>query len=180
MTVTALAGDKRIADRLWRKVRVQPDGCWMWTGNTAPNGYGSISVGHSARRIAHRMFYEALIGPAGALLDHVCHTLDPTCPGGFSCPHRRCVNPAHLEPVTHRENLLRSPHTQTSRNAAKTECVNGHPFDETNTYIRQNVRCCRECTRERSRQQRRDRAAVGLSSKGAPYVRGPYQKRGQP
>lgn len=45
--------------------------------------------------------------PDDLQIDHLCHTDDPGCLGGNDCPHRRCVNPAHLEPVTPQGNSLR-------------------------------------------------------------------------
>ena len=68
--------------------------------------------------------YSWLVGaiPHGYDIDHVCHNAAAVagrCAGGDSCIHRRCVNPDHLEPVTRRENTLRSPLTQASiRHAA--------------------------------------------------------------
>jgi hypothetical protein len=46
--------------------------------------------------MAHRFAYELLVGPIpeDLELDHLCRV-------------RHCVNPAHLEPVTHLENILR-------------------------------------------------------------------------
>jgi len=78
------------------------DKCWLWTGSTNGNGdYGAFGVGSerdgTARVIrAHRFSYEHFIGPipVGLELDHTCTT--PIC-----------VNPEHLEPVTHAENLRR-------------------------------------------------------------------------
>mgnify|MGYP007071623989 FL=1 len=62
------------------------------------------------RMYAHRAAWEVVNGPvpAGLVVDHRCHNADTACPGGPSCPHRRCCNPAHLEPVTHRTNLRRN------------------------------------------------------------------------
>ena len=71
--------------------------------------------------------------PDGLSIDHLCR-------------NRRCCNPAHLEAVTNRENLLRGPTTQASRNAVKTHCINGHEFTEANTYYRKDGRTCRTCS----------------------------------
>jgi len=53
--------------------------------------------------------YEAANGPIpdGIYPDHLCHTNDHDCPGGTSCPHRRCVNPDHLDAVGDEENRRR-------------------------------------------------------------------------
>lgn len=94
--------------RFWSYVAPQPNGCWLWTGARHKEGYGLINVGGKVRR-AHRWFYEQLHGQIEAVLvlDHLCHNDDKTCPGGPTCPHRACVNPTHVEPVTQRLNSLR-------------------------------------------------------------------------
>lgn len=65
--------------------------------------------------------------------------------------HHRCgvrnrVNPDHLEPATHRENSRRG-NGVSGRNARKTHCDDGHPFDEANTYWLRGARSCRACNR---------------------------------
>lgn len=134
-----------------------PHGCWMWRGHQTPDGYGQF--GRPPRR-AHRVAYELMVRPipAGLRIDHRCHNNDESCPGGVACPHRLCVNPAHLEPVTQRENLLRSRHTMPHRNAAKTHCPQGHPYTPENTYQTVTAkgrqrRECRTCRRERATQR---------------------------
>ncbi len=97
----------------------------------------------------HKVAYEELVGtvPEGAELDHLCRV-------------RACCNPAHLEPVTHRENVERGG-SLTNDNAAKTACSRGHAFTPENTAIqtypdgRFMRRRCRAC----SNGPRRRRAA---------------------
>jgi hypothetical protein len=94
--------------RFWAQVdRRGEDECWEWTGHRQPNGYGTFGV--TGTRLAHRIAYQWLIGPIphGLVLDHLCHTHEPDCADTSDCPHRRCCNPAHLEPVTRRENIAR-------------------------------------------------------------------------
>jgi hypothetical protein len=94
--------------RFWPQVdRRGDDECWPWTGRRQLNGYGNFGV--TGTRLVHRIAYQYLVGPipAGLVLDHLCHTRDRTCRDNEQCPHRRCVNPAHLEPVTRRENIER-------------------------------------------------------------------------
>lgn len=121
--------------------------CWVFTGAKSTNGYGRASVGgrreNGGRLVqVHRAVYEVLVGPIpeGLELDHLCG-------------NRACYNPAHLEPVTHRENLLRGAGIA-ARNARKTECPHGHPYDEANTFItRRGTRSCRTCNRLRARKR---------------------------
>jgi hypothetical protein len=86
------------------------DECWPWTGYVDEIGYGIFGAEGKLRK-AHIWAYEHFIGPVPKdrpEVDHVCHSNDKSCPGGV-CLHRRCVNylAPHLEPVTHRENVLR-------------------------------------------------------------------------
>lgn len=88
---------------------------------------------------AHRAMYEEVVGkvPDGASLDHLCRN-----PG--------CVNPPHLEPVTHTENVRRGHSGY--RNKAKVSCPSGHAYDEANTRVSvEGWRRCRVCDRERKR-----------------------------
>lgn len=145
---------------LWGKIDTTggPDECWPWTGCITHHGYGQVRV-QGRGFLVHRHVYELLVGPipTGLTIDHVCHSRDLSCPGGYTCPHRRCVNPSHLEPVTMAENR--------NRWLAKiTQCANGHPFDEANTYTRAGSqrRVCRACNRERNNARYHRRKAGGL------------------
>lgn len=122
-----------------------PDQCWPWTGKLTDAGYGK--AGRAG--MAHRFVYERMVGPIpeGKSLDHTCHSRDRSCRGGKTCAHRRCVNPAHLEPVTKRENDLRG-RAFVAVNAEKTHCLQGHPYDSANTRLTpKGRRVCRACTR---------------------------------
>lgn len=163
-------------ERLRSKVKVSPDsGCWEWTGRPAHNGYGRI--GWQGRYIAaHRVMWQLLRGPIpdGLELDHLCHNRDKSCPGGRTCRHRRCVNPDHLEPVTHRENMQRAPVTvlnelrgpgvadAAAANRAKTHCPKKHEYTEANTLNYRGRRYCRACSRDRTA-RRRNRRSKRLS-----------------
>lgn len=138
--------DERTLARFIRKTKEQPNGCWHLSTRVRKDGYSDITV-QGKHQLGHRVSYEHFIGPIaeGLELDHLCHTADETCAGGFSCTHRRCVNPAHLEPVSHRVNSLRG-RSQFAKNAAKTHCLRGHEFTTDNTYVDpQGGRQCRTC-----------------------------------
>lgn len=139
--------------------------CWLWTAATT-NGYGIFERGSGTTRSAHRISYAEAFGPIpeGFQLDHLCH--DPEfCEPGSDCPHRRCVNPSHLQAVTPRDNTRRGG-SAAGQNARKTMCVNGHPFDEANTRYRNGERVCRTCQAEYVRAHRQRKAAVRSSHWG--------------
>lgn len=124
-------------------------GCWEWTGSRNWCGYGGFKT-TSSHTGAHRWSYEKWIGPIedGLTIDHLCR-------------NRACVNPAHMEQVTMRENVLRGD-TFAARNHNKTHCIAGHEFSAGNTYRRKsrpNQRQCRECNRLRMEKIRRLRRA---------------------
>lgn len=136
-------------------------GCWIWTGWRQKAGYGRVSF-HARTQLAHRFFYELLVGPIpeGLELDHVCHTQAQGCRAGMLCPHRPCVRPEHLEPVTRKVNHRRGWANETTRerHAAITHCKRGHEFNERNTYrvLSQGVikRSCRACKALYARERR--------------------------
>lgn len=138
-----------LAKRFWSKVKIT-ESCWLWTGYVSVFGYGLIQHGYPLPRrfMAHRLAYELTTGPIpqGLDIDHLCHNADKSCAGGRTCMHRRCVNPAHLEPATRKQNLNRGWNAR----KRQTSCQRGHQFDKENTYyLPDGRRCCRKCRRVR-------------------------------
>ena len=101
--------DKSPISRFMNKVRKQPDGCWVWIGANNGNGYGQF-VENGKKKRGHVWAFEHWKHkvPAGLEIDHKCR--NPSC-----------VNPDHLEAVTHKVNVLRGT-SQTAKNAAKINC----------------------------------------------------------
>lgn len=122
-------GFRSVEERFRSHVHVADDGCWLWRGDTNDKGYGRFYV-VGRHRPAHTWSYEHFVGPIpdGLEPDHLCRV-------------RNCVNPEHLEPVTHRENSQRAAYS-------RTHCVKGHPLPGPNAHGR---RVCRPCANERSR-----------------------------
>jgi hypothetical protein len=148
-------------------ITVSPGGCWLWQGPLDRDGYGRYRGDG-----AHRVVYRQLAGPIpdGCELDHLCHTRDQTCPGGKADLHRRCVYPADLEPVTSLQNSLRS-RSFAAINAAKAECIHGHPYDLFGTYWRPNGhRDCRVCIRLRVAKYKRQKRQQALVTTLAPVA----------
>jgi len=114
------------------------NGCWVWNGYTK-GWYANISVDGKSKK-AHRVSYEAFVGPIpdGKQIDHLCR-------------NKSCVNPTHLEPVSQRENILRSD-SMPAKNVLKTHCYKGHEFTGENTYRdREGNRSCKACKKELNR-----------------------------
>lgn len=123
-------------ERFIRQFRVNDEtGCWEWTGKLRKDGYAEFHAEITMR--AHRFAYVHHIGtiPEGMQIDHLCR-------------NRSCVNPDHLEAVTHAENMRRSAR------ALLTHCPHGHPYDDENTYRPpRGGRECRICREARHKIQ---------------------------
>lgn len=147
-------GDPRLPERFWSKVRVAESGCWEWTATRSTRGYGRYSI--DARPFqAHRVAYEALLGPipSGLFTDHLCRV-------------RHCVNPAHLEPVTNRENVLRGE-SHVARLAQRDHCSSGHAYTAESSYLYRGARRCRPCKIAEHRKARRKLATPGDGQEGS-------------
>lgn len=135
-------------DSLYNRLQVMESGCIEFTGGRDRNGYGKIGIGGRTVN-THIAMYELEVGPIpdGLELHHICE-------------NRPCVNVDHLEPMTHRENLLLGDTTITAKNAAKTHCPQGHEYAGDNLIVemdklRRSSRRCRECRKARDKVRRK-------------------------
>lgn len=147
---------KTLRERFESKVIRAENGCWEWSGSHfQATGYAIFNVpsdrdGRWRPATGHRVSYELHVGPIpdGLSIDHLCR-------------NRGCVNPAHLEPVTTRVNMLRGE-APSAVSVRENRCLQGHEFTPENTYTKPNgKRQCRECLRAYWREAgRRKRAAT--------------------
>jgi len=130
-------------ERLERHFMPEPNtGCWLWIGARNWRGYGQIGAGNGSGRtlMAHRAAYVLARGPIpeGMDIDHLCRV-------------RACVNPAHLEAVTHLVNVQRG------KAGCRPTCPRGHAYD----IYPGGRRRCRTCTRDHN-SRRPSRATKGV------------------
>lgn len=121
----------------------EQSGCWIWNGCIDKCGYGKIGAVFG-ETLAHRASYKEFVGPIshGLEIDH-------------KCKRRNCVNPEHLEAVSHAENVRRGDYKSNHRNRRKTHCKRGHEFTEENTRIENwhglVMRKCVACGKEKNK-----------------------------
>src|SRR6185295_7523557 len=130
--------DRTLEEKLEFYSMPEPNtGCWIWLGSTS-RGYGMLKVGNQ-NLYAHRASYSLHCGaiPAGLTIDHLCR-------------NTWCINPKHLDAVTHSVNVLRGT-SPSAKNAHKTECKSGHALVDGNIYSEPltSVRRCRICRKEK-------------------------------
>jgi hypothetical protein len=121
--------------------------CKLWTKATDYDGYGKFTLdGHCLR--AHRVaFFLAKGYWPKPTTDHLCR-------------RRACIEPAHLEAVTVRVNILRGE-GPSAKQARQVTCKNGHPITGDDVYRwkgqRRRCRLCHRATWKRFYQRNRER-----------------------
>lgn len=131
--------------RFWARVQ-KTDGCWLWRKGLSAAGYGRFQVGGKQAHVqmyTHILSYQMFVGkiPDGLQIDHLCRV-------------RHCVNPEHLEAVTHKENILRGM-SPMARQARQTHCLRGHSL--VGGYVSPTGhRLCLTCSKLRQQRRRRE------------------------
>ncbi len=139
--------------RFWDHVEKQEgNGHWLWTGNIPSNGYGIFTMGKPPAHytvMAHRYAWTLLRGPIPYSLDidHICRV-------------RNCVNPDHMQPVTHKVNMRLRP--------GAGMCKAGHDMSITARVWACGRRACGVCYDAKLAQDKLDRRARGLKKPGRP------------
>lgn len=129
-----------LPEYLENKIVPEPNsGCWLWLAACNQKGYAMVwDRAQKRTRGAYLVVHEMLKGPIpqGYEPDHLCRT-------------PWCVNPDHLEGVTHRTNLMRGT-SFAAVNAIKTHCKRGHSLAD---FLPQpgGRRQCRTCHNESRR-----------------------------
>lgn len=120
--------------RFWKKVEKTPS-CWIWTAYIDKKGYGQFNP-NGISTGAHRFSYFLAYKNLPPEIDHTCR-------------NTKCVNPSHLEAVSHRVNMLRGITNMAVINAQKTVCNNGHKLTPDNIYINEKGwRRCKKCAKK--------------------------------
>lgn len=131
--------------RFWSKVDIlsHPGGCWLWTATKTYNGYGLVYISGFKSAKASRVVWELTHHkpfPDGLIAMH-------------SCDNPACVNPHHIQPGTHSQNLkdaysrgLTKPHgiaegPAWNRGVRSLTCGKGHSRAE----FGRNHGLCRAC-----------------------------------
>lgn len=137
--------ERTVLERFEEKYIPEPNsGCWLWFAGMA-YGYGAFKVIEWGEQRAHRVSYRLFKGeiPEGTEIDHLCKV-------------KCCVNPDHLEAVTHAENVFRADRGAVAINWHKTHCINGHELAGKNISLRRHgitekSRVCLVCDRAKGK-----------------------------
>lgn len=126
---------KNTEEKFWSNVDTGGEGCWEWRGDLCSNNYGRFYF-CGKRELAHRLswrFQFGVIPPGMFVLHH--------------CDNPRCIRPSHLFLGNNSDNMQDAVRKgrHYSHGRTLTQCRNGHPYDEENTYKKNGQRNCRKC-----------------------------------
>lgn len=126
-----------ILERIAASTIMLPNNCHGWTASRAGHGYPYISF-NGKRQLVHRITHEQMFGPIpeGKEAHH-------------ECENKGCINPLHIRPVSHSENIKLSNPWKSSWLRKKTHCPEGHEYNQSNTYLWRGYRHCRSCRKTR-------------------------------
>lgn len=143
-----------ILERFWNLVKVDPTSkCWNWQAHKNNRGYGYFKL-NGKTLLAHRFSYEVNKGKIlrKLELDHLCR-------------NPACVNPDHLEAVTHKENLLRGNVKTSNWKRKMTHCSLNHELKEPNLNkcdLKRGKRRCKTCLNNKQRTRRQKTRGLKL------------------
>ncbi len=153
------AQEKTPEEKFWESTdKRTEEECWPWVGSTRGNDrwkYGIIWM-NGKLESAHRFSWVLFNGAIPALKDADSRG---TCIL-HKCDNPLCVNPKHLFPGTHKDNMRDKLAKNRDGNKNKTHCPHGHAYTDENTYIAKQrgkrMRHCKTChrIREANRQAR--------------------------
>jgi hypothetical protein len=131
----------------WRRIRLDPDGCWEWLKQHHPHGYGQLWWDRR-HYLAHRLAFEFAYGaiPEGGVVHH-------------ECENKACCRPTHLKLIaSNSEHVkLHGPPPLCIRQLAQTHCPHDHPYSGDNLYhhSKSGARQCRACLNATHQAQRK-------------------------
>jgi hypothetical protein len=143
-----LCKSDRLLELISQKFDVDDSGCWLWNRALTPKGYARYTFRDGWNQYSKSvpwLVHELVIGEVAddEEVDHLCKV-------------RHCINPDHLEAVTHLENLRRADIFDVAQLHRNKECCpQGHEYNGDNLYVAPNGhRGCKECRRENVRRWR--------------------------
>ena len=127
-----------VQERMTANLRLEDNGCIVWTGRTDPNGYGRVYTSGCKSALAHRLAWTEAHGPIPTETPHVLH----------HCDNPPCCIVEHLFLGTQADNMA---DMASMGRRVRCHCKRGHPLVPSNLYVYGRRRSCRECLLMNSR-----------------------------